>query len=133
MFVTRSTVRMRRDVLHQTAREKAPSMYMLLWQGYHEPSKIYISDNAIKSESGIQQGNPFGPAQFSLGVADITKFVDAQINIWFLDDCTLEDSPEKVIENAQTVVQTLRLARLELNSSKCELGILRHQFAAEVT
>ena len=123
---------MRRDVFLRAAREKAPSMYRLLWQGYHEPSNLYFSNNVIKSESGIQQGDPFGPALFSLGVDDITKSVDTEFNIWFLDDCTIGDSPEKVIENVRTVVQKLRLAGLELNSSKCELVILGHQTAAEV-
>ena len=72
----------------------------------------------FKSEIGIQQGDPFEPALFSLEVDDITKSVDAEFNIWFLDDCTIGDSQDKVIENVQTVVQRLRLAGLELNSCK---------------
>ena len=69
----------------------------------------------IKSQTAIQQGDPFGPTQFSPEVDDITKSVDAEFNIWFLDDCVNGDSPERVNENVRAVVQKLRLAGLELN------------------
>ena len=100
---------------------------------YHEPSNLHFSTNVIESQSGFQQGAPFGPALFSPGVHDITTSVEAEISICYLDDYTIRDSPEKVIENIRTNVQKLRLAGLELNSSKYELVILGHQTTTEVT
>ena len=47
-------------------------------QAYHEPSNLYFSNNSLKSQTGIQQGDPFGPALFSLGVDDITKLQQTQ-------------------------------------------------------
>ena len=98
-----------------------------------KPSNLYYSNTVIKSESGIQQGDPFGPALFSLGVDDITKSVDAEFNIWFLDDCTIGDSPDNVIENVRTGVQKLTLAGLELSSSNCEHAIPRNRTNTEIT
>ena len=77
--------------------------------------------------------HPFEPALFSLEVDDITKFVDAEFNIWYLDDCTIGDSTEKEMENVQSVVQKLMLAGLELNSSEYEFAILRRQITTEFT
>ena len=70
---------------------------------------------------------------FSLGVDDITKSVGAEFNIWFLDNCTIGDSSEKLIEEVLTVVQKLRLPSLGLKSSKYELAILSHETTTEVT
>ena len=63
------------------------------------------------------------------------KCVDAAFNIWFLDDCTIEDSPEKVIEHVLVVVQKIELAiaSLEPNNSKYKLTILRQQTSTEIT
>ena len=46
---------------------------------------------------------------------------------------TIGDSWEKVIENVLTAAQKLRLAGIELNSSKYELAIFGHQNITEVT
>ena len=83
-------------------------MYRRLWQAYHEPSNLFFSNNGIKCQSGLQQGDSFGSALFSLGV-DTTKSVDAKFKfkIWFLEDCRVRDSLEKVIENVLTVVKKL--------------------------
>ena len=53
--------------------------------------------------------------------------------IWFLDDPTIGDSPEKVIENILTVLPKLRFAGLEWKSSEYELVMFRHETAIEVT
>ena len=124
---------MRRDVILRAARDKAPSMYRVLWQAYHEPSIPLFSNIAMKSKSSIQQSNPFGPALYSLGVDYITMSVDAEFNVWFLDVCTFGDSPENVIDNVWTVIQKLRLASLEMHSSKRELAILGHQTTAKAS
>ena len=43
----------RRDIFLRAAQVKAPSMYRLLWQAYHEPSNLNFNNNVKKSESGI--------------------------------------------------------------------------------
>ena len=79
-------------------------IYRLLWQGYNELSNLHFSNNKIKLQSGIQQGDTFGPALFSLGVEVITKSVYAKFGIWILDDCTIGDASLIVNENVRTVI-----------------------------
>ena len=66
---------LRRDSFLSAARERADSMYSLLWQAYAEPSKLFFGEEELSSETGIQQGDPFGPALFALAVDDIARGV----------------------------------------------------------
>ena len=62
-----------RDAILIKVKEKIPSLYNLLWQAYSAPSHLFYRDHIIESETGIQQGDPGGPALFSLGIDDIIK------------------------------------------------------------
>ena len=42
---------------------------------------------------GIQQGDPIGPALFTLSVDEAARGVQSEFNVWYLDDATLGDSP----------------------------------------
>ena len=59
---------LRRDKFLAVARSRAAGMYRLLWQAYSSPTKLFFGEEGLKSESGIQQGDPFGPALFALAV-----------------------------------------------------------------
>ena len=61
----------------------------------------------LLSATGIQQDDPFGPALFSLGIDEITRRVDTELNIWYLDDGTIGDSPDKVFTCLQRLVNDL--------------------------
>ena len=74
----------------------------------------------------IQQGGPFVPAFFSLGIDNISRGLETEFNVWYLNDGTLRDSPEKVLAVATQLVEDLRGVGLELNPKKCELTILNH-------
>jgi len=78
------------------------------------------------SATGIQQGDPFGPALFSLGIDEITRQIDTELNVWYLDDGTLGDTPEKVISNVENLVRRMREVGLEFNGNKCQLIMLQH-------
>ena len=62
-----------RDVILHKVKEKNPSLFNLLWQAYSAPSNLFYKNEIIKSETGIQQGDPGGPALFSLGIDHIIK------------------------------------------------------------
>ena len=117
---------LRRDVFLAAARERAQGAYRLLWQAYAEPTTLFYGESNLVSATGIQQGDPFGPALFSLGVDRLVRRVDAELNVWYLDDGTFGDSPEKVISNVRRLVDDLREVGLEVNQRKCELVILNH-------
>ena len=117
---------LRRDVFLSAAREKAPEIYRLLWQAYSAPSTLFYGDTNLSSESGIQQGDPFGPALFSLGIDRLIQGLNCELNIWYLDDGSIGDSPEKVLSCVEKLIRDLNEIGLVVNQSKCELIILHH-------
>ena len=44
--------------------------------------------------------------------------------MWYLDDATLGDSPERVYDDLVVLLERLRAIGLEVNGSKCELTVL---------
>jgi len=117
---------LRRDTFLSVARSRVPGVYKLLWQAYSEPSALFYGGELLRSATGIQQGDPFGPALFSLGIDGIARDVDSEFNVWYLDDATLGDAPDKVLEDLRRMMGSLSAAGLEVNSEKCELSLLHH-------
>ena len=105
----------------QKAKEKIPSLYKLLWQAYSRPSHLFYRNEILSSETGIQQGDPGGPALFSLGLDHIVKKLKSEMNIWYLDDSNMADSPEIVLEDLKILLDELNKIGLSINASKCEL------------
>ena len=106
------------------ARGRAAGLYRLLWQAYSEPSSLFFGKDILRSETGIQQGDPFGPALFALAVDEAARSVNTEFNVWYLDDATLGGAPEEVFEAVRTLLVRLNTIVLEVNSGKCELTIL---------
>ena len=79
------------------------------------------------SATGIQQGDPFGPALFCLAVDESTRKVHTEFNVWYLDDGTIGDTPENVYSNVKQLVDSFRELGLQINQDKCELIILSHR------
>jgi hypothetical protein len=48
------------------------------------------------------------------------------LNVWYLDDATLRDAPDKVLSDVQRMLDELSSLGLEVNSEKCELTVLHH-------
>ena len=48
--------------------EHFSSLYPLVWQVYSLPSNLFFGDSIISSATGVQQGDPLGPALFSLAL-----------------------------------------------------------------
>jgi hypothetical protein len=78
----------------------------MLWQDFSAPSTLFYGVKSLVSATGIQQGNPFGPAVFSLGIDDLIRRVDAEFNVWYLDDGSIADMPEKVFSCVQRLVDS---------------------------
>ena len=76
------------------------------------------------SETGIQQGDPIGPALFALLVDEAARAVQSEFNVCYLDDATLGDSLERVYDDLVVLLERLRAICLEINGSKFELTIL---------
>ena len=123
---------LRRDVFLAAARAKAQGIYRMLYQAYSEPSPLFFGGSSLVSASGIQQGDPFGPALFSLGIDEVVRRVNTEFNVWYLDDGSLGDKPETVLQAVQKLVEDFRAVGLEVNQGKCELIILNHSREEEL-
>jgi len=86
----------RRDTILYIIHERFPSMFSFLSQAYSFPSQLYYGDTPISSRRGAQQGDPLGPALFALVVQPIILAVETELNLWYLDDATIADTPESV-------------------------------------
>ena len=115
---------LRRDSFLSVARVRTPGLYSLLWQAYSSQTRLFFGEEGFASETGIQQGDPIGPALFALSVDEAARGVQSEFNVWYLDDATLGDSPERVYDDLLVLLERLRAIGLEVNGSKCELTIL---------
>ena len=115
---------LRMDSFLSVARVRTPGLYNLLWQAYSSTTRLFFGEEGFASETGIQQGDPIGPALFSLSVDEAARGVQSEFNAWYLDDATLGDSPERVHDDLVVLLARLRAIGLEVNGSKCELTIL---------
>lgn len=110
-----------RDSLCQVILDKIPKLYPYLWQCYSNPSKLFFNGQSIESCVGCQQGDPLGPALFSLAIHPIIEKLNSQLNVWFLDDGILAGPKQNVLDDLASVIQEFQKIGLCLNSSKCEL------------
>ena len=106
------------------AHVKTPGLYNLLWQAYSSSTRLFFGKEGFTSETGIQQGDPIGPALFAISVDEAAWDVQSEFNVWYLDDANLGDSPERVHNDLVVLLERLRAIGLEVNGSKCELTIL---------
>ena len=115
---------LRRDSFLSVARVRTPGLYSLLWQAYSSPTRLFFGEEGFASETGIQQGDLIGLALFALSVDEASRGVQSEFNLWYLDDATLGDFPERVYDDLVVLLERLRTIGLEVNGSKCELTIL---------
>ncbi|XP_061713148.1 uncharacterized protein LOC133521996 [Cydia pomonella] len=77
----------------------------------------------LSSEVGCQQGDPLGPAIFSLAINPIIQNLKSKFNVWYLDDGTLGGDLESVLSDLSIIKSKFETIGLDLNYSKCELFI----------
>jgi len=75
----------------------------------------------------VQQGDPIGPALFTLAIHELTSKIKPDLNIWYLDDGWRRPTDsETVFTNATMIRDGLSSIGLEINISKCELLLINH-------
>lgn len=112
-----------RGALLGEIKNHCPNIYNYLWQCYSAPTKLTYFENEIESKVGCQQGDPLGPAIFSLGLHPLIKELNSKFNVWYLDDGTLGGSVSTVLNDLENISTKFSSIGLDLNFSKCELFI----------
>lgn len=102
--------------------KNSPDIYPYLWQCYSSPTNLMYKSYYILSV-GCQQGDPLGPAVFSLAIHPIISELNSKFNVWYLDDGSLGGEASSVLNDLSTIVNKFQAIGLELNTNKCELFI----------
>ena len=114
----------RRDVILSQLQERCPEIYPMAHQAYSLPTPLYIDDQVIPSASGVQQGDPLGPAAFSLAIDSCARALKSPLNVWYLDDATIAGPVDVVAAGLRSLVTALPRLGLQLNPTKCEVAFL---------
>ena len=105
---------------------RTPGLYSLLWQAYSSPTRLFFGEEGFTSKTGIQQGDPIGPALFALSVDEASRGVHSEFNVWYKNVATFGDSPKRVHYDLVILLEKLWAIGLEVNKSKCKLTILNN-------
>ena len=116
----------RRDIILSAIREQFPDGYHLFFQTYSGSTNLYHGVKIIPSATGLQQGDPAGPALFSLGINSLVKSIEAELNTWFLDDGTIGDDVDSVLRAFDHLIEGFPELDEEINGGKCEIFMLNH-------
>lgn len=112
---------LRRDRLLTVVKEDFPHLYPFIWQAYSAPSTLFFGCHSLSSATGVQQGDPLGPALFSLAIHSLITSLTSDLNLWYLDDGTIGGSVSQVFSDFETIRRLSPTLGLHLNIDKCEL------------
>ncbi|XP_055353423.1 uncharacterized protein LOC129599259 [Paramacrobiotus metropolitanus] len=112
---------LRRDTLLTAVHANFPACYRYIWQSYRYPSYLSCGPSQLSSETGVQQGDPYGPLGYGLGTLPLFENLDCDIAVGFLDDVTLAGQADKVIAAIRAIIARGFKLGLELNLGKCEI------------
>ena len=116
----------RSQILNSTIK-LMPSLASFVIYCYSQQSHLYYSNKSVTSQSGVQQGDPFGPLLFSLTLWPI---IEAEIeskrpnltqHCWYLDDGIIAGTEPKLNEALDILNVSGKTCGLELRRDKCEV------------
>ena len=111
----------RREHFLRQVREQAQPLFQLLWPTYSEPTPLFYGTAVITSATGIQQGDPCGPAVFALAVDQVIRAVTAPFNCWYLDDGAIGGRVSTICSDLKHLIPAMGSVGLTINSNKCEI------------
>jgi hypothetical protein len=115
-----------REVFLSDVKEHFPQIYNWVSYCYRQPAALIFGGEEIRSESGVQQGDPLGPFLISLALHRLVKKIDAAVpgldlHLWYLDDGTIIADEEKVAAVFEVISLHAPDIGLQLNAAKTEL------------
>jgi len=83
----------RRDTVLQAAQTHLPEIYPFIWDCHSCKTSLFHGEFCLDSATGVQQGDPLGPALFVLAIHGVTSEVKLDLSVWYLDDGCIGDDP----------------------------------------
>ena len=108
----------RRDTVLQEAQKHLPETHPFVWDYYSSKTTCFHGNGSLDSATGVQQGDPLGPALFALAIHEVTSKVTADLNVLYLNDRCVSGDPQTVLGKATTIRIGLFSLDLEINVSK---------------
>jgi len=112
---------LRRDWILRQVENHAPDLLPMSCQAYGAPSLLIGDGIRLTSASGVQQGDPAGPALFCIALKELTDSLQSEMTAWYLDDGVIAGDPSTVIADIWKVIHYGPKSGLSLNIKKCEL------------
>ena len=87
----------RRDWMLEQVAQHAPYLYKMAYQAYTEQTSLFNDDLQLSSCSGVQQGDPCGPALFCFAIKGLVEELQSGCTLWYLDPLTVKSgAPNKL-------------------------------------
>lgn len=118
-----------RAAVYNEVRQRFPELEAWFCLTYSAPSPLLCNDALLpfKSTSGVQQGDPLGPALFALAILPLCLKLQEEIpdslSIWYLDDGIVAGSVDDVSRAWSFISSFAPSVGLSLNIAKCELAL----------
>jgi len=110
----------RRDYMLQSVAKHFPRLQPLAQQAYGRHTMLLAGSTTLTSASGIQQGDPAGPAIFCAAVKDLADSLESELRVCYLDDFTIGGDVESVLSDINRVIEFAPKSGLQLQLSKRE-------------
>ena len=107
-----------------------PELLPFALASYGTPSKLWLGDETLSSDEGVQQGDPLGPLLFCLTIQPLLTGCKCEFVTGYLDDVGLGDTVQTLIDRVHVLEAEAASLGLSLNHAKCEVvGLAQSQLS----
>jgi len=93
----------RRDHAAICVSKFAPQFLPFYSACYNSTSYLSIGDTVIKSDEGLQQGDPLAPFLFCLSIHELLSNLGSEMKIAYLDDISLYGTDQQLLDDVKMI------------------------------
>ncbi|KAA8490703.1 Retrotransposable element [Porphyridium purpureum] len=128
----------RRPAFMRLVQAQFPHLWPLVRTCYASPAPLRAGKHVLKSESGVQQGDPLAPLLFSLALHRQTRDIthapgQALVQCWYLDDGAIAGPVHSLVAFLEVLDHCAREIDLSINRRKSELVLPPGRCETDIT